>query len=250
MKKTNVATWKEHWNNVGDKYRDPWNDFGVERINNFEKEFIKNSVESAYINDSKMNLLDIGIGNGRILEVLSQYVEFPRDKLIYGVDFAQTMVDFCNNKFSGDNSIKDLKLVNVAEEEIPFNIKFNAVTMIRVLKYIPNWQEIILKITKSIDDGGVFVFTMPNNNSINRFAPIPGNISRTTVSQVKRLISNSGVEKSLSLEEIRGFSILPDAFYRVPIKLFVKLVCLFDRFLISILGYRFSRILFFKLRVN
>jgi len=111
--------------------------------------------------------LDVGIGNGRILEfLLSRTV----DTVFYGIDFAQAMVDVCRSKFADEARVAELALCDIAHAPLLFEAQFDFISAIRVLKYSPNWPDVLGTLVDRLVPGGTFVFSMPNRVSINRLS--------------------------------------------------------------------------------
>lgn len=71
------------------------------------------------------------------------------------------------SKFAKDQ--KHLVVCNISKDKLPFKRNFDFISAVRVLKYNKNWQEIIGKIINHLHNEGIFVFTMPNKNSLLRF---------------------------------------------------------------------------------
>ncbi|MBI4990653.1 methyltransferase domain-containing protein, partial [Candidatus Gottesmanbacteria bacterium] len=87
----------------------------------------------------------------------------------------------CANKFKS-SKIKSLEINDISKEKIPFKNKFDFISAIRILKYIPNWKEVIDKISKQLSHEGICVFSVLNNYSVNRLLKSENPISRSSVS--------------------------------------------------------------------
>jgi len=111
--------------------------------------------------------LDVGIGNGRILDFL---LSRTADTVFYGVDFAQAMVDVCRSGFADEARVVELALCDIARAPIPFDAHFDFISAVRVLKYSPNWDEVLGSLVEKLEPSGTLVFSMPNHTSINRFS--------------------------------------------------------------------------------
>ena len=153
---------KSHWNKLGDRYSNVWEKDAKQWMSERELKLI-----SEYFKKKNSVVLDIGIGNGRILE---HHLQYGYAKEIYGIDISEKMVKICQNRFRHNGKVKNLIVCDVSREAIPFSIKFDFITSIRVLKYNKNWKDIVKKSVAQLNPGGVFVFTMPNRYSINYFS--------------------------------------------------------------------------------
>lgn len=234
---------KKYWNNFGSKYADGWSSLGGEEIKKKELNFIKKYLNNKYSKEKR--ILDIGIGTGRILDV---YVGNKSVNEIWGIDYSQTMVDYCIKKYSRVKKIKKLYLCDISKSEITSEKKFDFISAIRVLKYSKNWPEIIRKIYGLLNKNGVFIFTMSNYNSINRFAKLSNHIYRTTAKDLRIFLDKTGFETL----EIRGFSKIPDIFYANNFKnnkLYIWILIMIEKLLELILGKIFlGRCLFIACR--
>lgn len=231
---------KDHWDELGSNYRKVWEGCGKNEMNKREMSFIMK-----YIKKTNQNLLlDVGMGNGRILETLLENTKINSE--IFGLDISSEMVAICKEKFKNTQKIKDLKTCDIANETVPFNKCFDFITAIRVLKYNENWREIIKKLYKKLNHHGIIVFTMLNSRSINRFFKYTIPLYRTNVKELRKVLVEAGFE----ILEIRSFTKLPDLFYNnSKYKLSAKLVIFLERLLETILGKVFlGRILFIAVK--
>lgn len=194
---------KNHWDNLNIKYDENWKSVARQIMSRREKDLINKYLDK---NIAK-KILDIGVGTGRILE--NMVVKSDDDSEIFGLDISEEMVNVCKKKFIGQSKIKEIKICDVANEEITFNSEFDFITAIRVLKYNKNWREAIIKITNKLVHGGLVIFTMSNLNSINRFFKWRISIYRTT----KKELFNIFDKNDLEILEITSFSKIPDYFY-------------------------------------
>lgn len=121
------------------------------------------------------------------------------------------MVEVTRQKFSKEVRVKELAVVDLASSDIPFQMKFDFVTAIRVLKYNQNWKEIIVKVGNCLATGGIFVFTLPNKNSLNRFSSYAISSYKSSQGEIKKLVMNTDLE----LIEISGFTKIPDKIYEM-----------------------------------
>ena len=195
---------EKHWDGIGENYNKVWNPKCKELIKTKEKELINDII----LKKKPKKVLDIGVGNGRILEILNENKNISE---IYGIDLSKEMIVFCKEKFKNQSKVKELKQCDISSERIPFNEKFDMITSIRVLKYNKNWKEIIGKINNSLDKDGVFIFTMLNANSITRFSKYPIPLYRTTFKELKEVLRKN----NFSILKMQTFSRIPDYFYDV-----------------------------------
>ena len=227
---------KDYWNNLNINYSKMWEGRAQQEMSKREMSFINYFLEKS----SPKKILDIGVGTGRILE---NYIRnSPPNSEIYGVDISDKMVKICQDKFKNEKGIRAIKVCDVSQKQISFDDDFDFITAIRVLKYNKNWPEILQKIYYQLNKNGIFIFTMLNNNSINRFFKSGIPIYRTTKKELKSIFKKIGYD----ILEIRSFTKVPDFFYKFSNNLlYVKLLILAEGLLEKILGNTFlGRILF------
>lgn len=226
---------KKYWDKWNIKYSDVWQSRARKEMSKREMSYIT----SKLINKKPELILDIGIGNGRILNVLSH--NSPAKSKIYGIDISKKMVRICQKHFKNDKKIIELAECDLSLQEIPFNIKFDFVTMIRVLKYNSNWREMIKKVYQSMKPKGVYVYTMPNKHSISafsgdKFSDNNSPIEYTTISELIHLSEKIGFSKI----EIVAFSKLPNFLYHInENRLFVSILLSSEKLLEKLLGESF-----------
>jgi ubiquinone/menaquinone biosynthesis C-methylase UbiE len=235
---------KNHWDQLNIEYSAVWERKRTKRkLSKKELEFIKNFL----LTFKPLTVLDIGIGTGRILDVLVKNI-LPQAEL-YGMDISDEMVKICKERFKDNKKIKRIETCDVAAEKICFDKNFDFVTAIRILKYNPNWKEIIKKIYDKMQKGGVFIFTMPNIKSISFFHQdtfsqhkLP--ISYTYQKELTNILNEIGFNKI----EITSFSKLPHFLYELyDGRLYTKTLFFVEKILEMILGKKiFGRILFVK----
>lgn len=231
---------KKHWDTVGGSYGNIWRS-NYARISQSNKEM---TFIAKYLPDKEgQNILDIGVGSGRIIEnYLKYFNKHHLKESIYGVDISNSMVSFCKKRFSNEKDVS-IEKCDVSTENIVFHNRFNFISAIRVLKYNKNWSEIISKIHNQMEDGGIFVFSMINKYSLDCFVSYPVEIYKTNYRQIVDILNSTGFE----VIEIRGFSRIQDVFYRAPSnnKYFARLVIFAEKILSLIFGSKlFNRVLF------
>jgi ubiquinone/menaquinone biosynthesis C-methylase UbiE len=234
---------KNHWNQLNIRYSDVWKKRTKKELSQKESGFIKNFLTTY----KPLTVLDVGIGTGRILEVHIQNTLLQAE--LYGVDISDEMVKICREKFKNSKKIKRIETCDVAAEKICFDKNFDFVTAIRILKYNPNWKEIIKKIRDKMNKDGVFIFTMPNIKSISFFRQdtfsqhkLP--IFYTHPKELMNILKKIGFSKI----EITSFSKLPNFLYELNDSYFyTKTLFLMEKIFEMILGKKiFGRILFVK----
>ena len=198
---------------------------------------------SRYSREKDMLVLDIGSGSGRILEHHLQS-EYARE--IYAIDVSEEMVKQCQRKFAHHRKLVAIVACDIAKEAIPFNMAFDLITCIRVLKYNKNWPEIVEKCMEKLNPGGVFLFTMPNKYSTNIFSRYQIPYYLTNKSELVNLAEKKGG----TVLTVQSFTKIPDFFYEVTNHfLYAKFLELIEIFLETLLGKTlFGRILFVAVR--
>ncbi len=226
---------QSHWEKIGKNYSLFWGSKAKQELHKKELGFI-----NKYLNKTKCyHVFDIGIGSGRIIE---NYLANPKVKNIYGTDWAGSMVSFCASKFKSDAKVRRIAVHNISRGPLPFERRFDFVSAIRVLKYNKNWKEIIGRIINSLSSNGIFVFTIPNQNSFLRFTQPETSIYRATKQEVEKAIERQGGE----MIEITSFMKLPDVLYDFSNnKLYVKSLLWCEKILNKLLGNIFLGRIFF-----
>ena len=196
---------RNHWEALGAEYSQGWASPCQQKLSQMEVSFVTDHLPQR----SGMSVLDVGIGNGRILDALLARNEV---EAVYGVDIAPQMVDHCRARLAGNTKVKELFVCDIAREPLPVPIGLHFVSAIRMLKYSPNWWEIVQrKLLAHLAVGGVLVFSMANAASVKRFSrPYAVEYFKTTEGELRQRLK--GVD--LELLEISGFSKVPDVFYR------------------------------------
>lgn len=199
---------REHWNTLNRRYTEVWQKPAKKRLSSKELGFIQKYL----IDKAPKTILDIGVGNGRILANHLKYTSSKSE--IYGVDIASEMINVCHERFDGVKNVKDLQVCNISKENIPFNKKFDLITSIRVLKYNKNWPGILKKVYKQLNPQGVCIFTMPNSKSVSaiykdKYSVHNLSIYYTNTRELESILKKIGFK----VLEIRGFSKLPNFLY-------------------------------------
>lgn len=101
---------------------------------------------------SGSKILDVGCGNGRLLEVLqNKNIDY------YGLDFSTNLIEKAKEKHSQAN----FRIANITE--LPFDQEhFNVVFAIAVFHHIPSQayrQKVLSEINRVLKDQGIFIMT-------------------------------------------------------------------------------------------
>jgi ubiquinone/menaquinone biosynthesis C-methylase UbiE len=226
---------RDYWNNWGAEYSQVWQNAAKQKLSEKELTLIKK-----YLNIRKpQQILDIGVGNGRILENIIAYSNEKSE--IFGIDISDNMVNICCEKFKKCAKIKGIEVCDVSQTEICFDNSFDFITAIRVLKYNRNWPDILERTYKKLDKEGIFIFTMPNKQSVaglkeDTFSKNKIAINYTNKKQLEIILSRLGYK----LCEIVGFSRVPNTFYDFSNnKLYVKILLGLEKVLEIIFGKSF-----------
>jgi len=227
---------EEYWDMIGGNYGNNWKNFAKDTLSKKETKYILNY----FLNAKHNNVLDIGPGNGRII---NKYLEVGNKKIsILGLDISDNMVSFCRKKFDKNLNVK-IEKCDLSSEDIPYEKKFDFISAIRVLKYNENWRDIIKKISQRLEEDGIFIFTMINNNSTDRFALYPIKVYKTNQEEIRAVLNDSG----LKFIETTSFTKIPDIFYNMmgKIKILSNLILGIEKILEVFFGKLFfGRILF------
>jgi len=226
---------RDYWNKINSDYSRVWIPKGRQEMSKRELSLIKDIV----LKFTPHSILDVGIGNGRILKCLIKFSH--KDTKIFGIDISEKMVNICKLKFNKIQKIKELKVCDISKDTININDKFDLVTMIRVLKYNENWKSILKKIFEKLRVGGIYIFTMPNSSSISRFSGdtfseknIP--ILYSSAKELRIILDNIGFTDV----EFRSFSKLPNFLYHINTnEFYVTILIKIEKSLEKILGKSF-----------
>lgn len=101
------------------------------------------------------SILDIGTGNGYLLEVAKE-VGFAE---CYGIELSKTAARIAEKKFPG-------KIFNCGISQLKTARKFDVITMTDVLEHLPNIADDFSKVKGLLKKGGHIIVTTPNTGSI------------------------------------------------------------------------------------
>jgi len=234
MKKSNT----DYWNSVGSSYNDKWAGGSMMWMDNSEKDFIIKSLKSLNKVDSVS--LDIGSGNGRIVDFLIE-LGFTH---INAVDASIEMVSFLKEKYKKNDNVESTLKINSMDD---VSGKYDLITAIRVLKYNETWKEYITKSVEKLNSGGVFIFTFPNKYSLSYFAKnrYPVKTYITDRKELEDLLK----EMPVDIMAFQTMYRLPDIFYHSRILGMLKVVPVFEKILSLILGpIKFGRLFFVAIK--
>jgi ubiquinone/menaquinone biosynthesis C-methylase UbiE len=221
---------KKYWDRVGGQYQDSWGSLANQKLSEKEQDFIKK-----FIPEKTIKVLDIGVGNGRILDAISEKTNSESE--IYGFDASESMVEYCREKYRNNKKVKDLEVIKDIGGLKVFGAKFNIITAIRALKYNSNWKEILIKLFSMLESGGVIVFTMPKKRF---FLPRSSDMSgmpyiRISVQEIRKIAEKQNMKEV----EIKSFAKIPYFFYKVKNTIFSKFVLFCENILEFIFGSHF-----------
>lgn len=232
---------KQHWNKLGIEYSKVWDGKSKEFMNFKEMSFINNFL----LQKKYKNILDIGIGNGRIL---LNYLQNTKNSAIYGIDISSTMVDICKKRFIHNPAVVKLTVCDFSKEKPPFKIAFDFISSIRVIKYNENWSEMIRKIVRILNKDGVAIFDMPNKYSLNIFGFCKIPFFRSSKKQLEDICKQNNLE----ILDMQSFTRIPDVFYTLSNnKIYATCIITMEILLNKICGKTFlGRILFLAVKKN
>ncbi|MCR4329296.1 MAG: class I SAM-dependent methyltransferase [Candidatus Roizmanbacteria bacterium] len=236
---------ENYWDKYNKGYGKTWNVKTRALLSKKELGFIQK-----YIPDlQRATILDVGVGTGRILNFLIN--KSKKDASIYGIDVSQKMVDYCKTIFGKQKKIKEIKRISLSKKKgYIFNgVKFSLISAIRVLKYNADWKQYIHTFKNNLDRNGVMIFTMPNRESLNKFAHYTIPFYKSDYKEIQSVLDTNNLE----LLDIQTFTRIPDIFYELPhlknTNWYATLINSTERLLKSIFGaHRFGRILFIAAR--
>ncbi len=194
-----------YWDKRGKTYGRSWQSVAKKRLSAWELDLVK----QVFKNKNKaIKTLDIGIGTGRISD------EIIRHRVThYATDISRTMIDYCQKKYRNSKRVKLLKVHDILKP-LPKNWdEFDLVTAYRVLSYYPQLTTILKNIRRSMNDGGILIFTYPNIDSL---VAIPKLINgkgwlgnEIGYNELKKIVGEAGFSNC----RIIGSSRLLDTFY-------------------------------------
>jgi len=231
---------KKYWDKVNIKYERIWKKTKASQIlSKKEVSLIRNYLSS----NNPSSILDIGIGTGRILEVLLNYSN--KNVNITGIDISSKMVDICNKKFKTKKKKLKVFKTDIESNTKTFkNTSYDFITAIRLIQYVTNWDLFIQKIYNLLKEEGIFIFSVPNKYSINYFFRSPIPIIKTHPTEIISLLKR----KNFSILDIISYSKLPDILYFNKLasnRIYIQILLFCESILSAIFGkVLFGRVLF------
>ena len=195
---------RKHWSDISQDYSAGWQSPARRAMSSREIDFVLRHAGRT----SASRILDVGVGSGRILDGLLSIAR--GDTEVYGLDLSKKMLELTRSRFAHDTRVKRLEFCDVSQEDVPFDGRFDVITAVRILKYSANWPAIVHQVGARLADKGVFVFSVSNGRSINRFSrayAVP--TQHAVVRQVKDVCSSAG----LDVLELYGSTKLPYSLY-------------------------------------
>ncbi len=195
---------RSHWDSLGAQYSENWASVSQQLLSEQETSFLLRHLPRA----PGRSVLDVGIGSGRILEKL---IAQEQVAAVYGVDISSEMVEVCRERFGNEPKLRGLFVCDVSRQPLPVSGELDFVSAVRMLKYSANWRDMVDKLLAHLAPDGVLVFSMPNENSIKRFArPYAVEYFKTSAKELRTRLERP----DLDLLEVTGFSKMPDLLYR------------------------------------
>lgn len=222
----------KYWDSVGHKYNSKWENGSMFWMSRQEINFIDKY--SSSLNKDQADCLDVGSGNGRIIDNLLK-IGF---KKISSVDISGEMVSVLKRKYKDEKRVLSVKQVSSIND---INSNYDLVTAIRVLKYNSDWQENIRHIINSLNKNGIMIFTMPNRASISVFAKYPIETYMTSASELTEYLEELPVEILSMTSKFR----LPDFLYHSDLLSRIKFIATIEKLLDKLLPKLFAGRLFF-----
>ena len=195
---------KGYWEKVGGRYNEGWEHPAMAAMSQRERAFVAATLGRT----SGRCVLDIGIGNGRIIDTV---LETAGVESVYGIDIAEEMVNVCRQKYATEPRVKGLSVCDLTREPLCFDEQFDFVSAVRVLKYNPNWRDVLRTVSAHLRPDGIFLFTMPNRDSLNRYSRYPVPTYTATVKEIADASRRAG----LRVAETVSFSKIPTRAYRL-----------------------------------
>jgi 2-polyprenyl-3-methyl-5-hydroxy-6-metoxy-1,4-benzoquinol methylase len=197
---------QQHWEAVGSAYSASWEPPAKQMLSRRELAFIAEHLRRT----GARTALDVGIGNGRIIDALLRATTTTR---FHGIDIAREMVAVCQERFAGEERVQELIACDISQLRLPMAQEFDFISAIRVLKYSENWSAIVAYLISRLSPGGVLVFSMPNRASINaasRDYAVPWHSS--SKAQLAEVVQRAGAD----VLDVTGFVRLPYVLYERP----------------------------------
>lgn len=234
-----VAT---YWNRRGETYDRSWQSIAKKRLSEMETALVRKAIMSVSNNGKKrsVKVLDIGVAIGRICDEIIKH-----DVSLYGTDVSKTMIEYCQKKYKNNKKVKELKIHDI-HNQLPKNWgTFDVVSAFRVLTYTRQLPKELFNIYRSMNAGGILIFTCPNKYSSVIF---PKMLHKHRLGydlgyrELKKIVEDAGFSKY----HIGGFSRLLDTFYdRCNTEFSTTILFAIEKFLSLLLGQKLFVRLFY-----
>ena len=110
-------------------------------------------------NKSSGKWLDVGCGNGRILQEASRWQNWE----LVGLEPIEEVAHYTKEKLNIPVYPYTFEQLDVSEDN-----KFDIITMWDVLEHLPSPMQSFERVSNLLNDNGVFIFSIPNYQSIDR----------------------------------------------------------------------------------
>lgn len=114
-------------------------------------EFIKNTFQS--FENKKLNVLDVGCGNGNI----SRYIGSFGHKVL-GIDISKSSIDKANSL----NSLDNVTFKNIPAEQIDPEMKYDLIICSEVIEHLHIPNLVVNTLRNKLTKDGVLIITVPN----------------------------------------------------------------------------------------
>ena len=103
-------------------------------------------------------ILELGVGTGRVTLMIAK-----RGAVVTGIDSSPTMLEKTRNKLGERELNERIQLINASVYSLPFkNCCFSGCVSINVFSHLPNYENVILEVSRVLKPGGFFVANYPN----------------------------------------------------------------------------------------
>ena len=109
------------------------------------------------VNPENSRVLDVGTGNGYLMECLSE-----KKFQVWGTEISESSAKICEKKFPGKVYLGEIEKANYSDNF------FDVVFMTDVLEHLNNSKKVILEIKRILKPGGHIFIISPNSDSITR----------------------------------------------------------------------------------
>lgn len=200
---------KKYWDKYSHTYGYVWTKSkGKQILAELEDGFIRTNIDQNTSKFKSIRYLDIGVGAGRTIQtVFSANIKISS---ILGIDISSDMIKNCKRIFKNRKNIS-FREFNIEEDWLTDTQKFNLCTCIRVLKYTENVDKIVKNINKSMEKGGIFIFTITNKHSIAYFDILRIKHYKHSRGDITAILRENGFEPI----NVCGFQKIPEFVYRL-----------------------------------